>query len=124
MAIKSTRPGGADAGRGDDPHTNDWKTPGKAHYNQRMKIAKESGVPEAWVGKDFGISFSGKYLGSPSPGMSSFSAESTGGGETDSHSISWKGPNPHEAYGKKPVRMKAEKLEGGKLFWTAHPGDN
>lgn len=124
MGIKATRPGGADAGRGDDPHgTNDWQTPGKPQYNERMRVAKESGVPDAWVGKDLGISFSGKYLGSPSPGMASFSAESTGGGETDSHTISWTGGDPTAAYGTKTARMKAEKLEGGKLFWTAHPGD-
>lgn len=130
MGIKSSRPGGADAGRGDDPYANDWQTPGKAHYEARVGKAKQLGIPHAWVGKDFDIGFSGNVVGYPDAKHITLSAESTGGGESDSHTVPFahgfddspKGRAGFNSVYKGNVRMRGREGPGG-LSWTLHPGD-
>lgn len=77
MGIKSTTRGGAGAGRGDDPH--------------RSLYAKDMGVPEAWATGPGKASFTGSIVGGDGKRMW-MSAESTGGGATDTHEI----PFAHE----------------------------
>jgi hypothetical protein len=78
MGIKSSLRGGP-TGRGDDPHS-------------------VTGPPDMFVGKFLGSMPLGGGGDSPYRERHYFSAESTGGGETDSHSIdvegSWAGSHP------------------------------
>ena len=95
MAIKATSRGGSGAGRGDDPYAADY--------------AKRMGVPQQWVtgpgkakfsGSIAGFEATGPHAGGMGKGNLFFTAESTGGGATDSHLIPFRHPsmnpdNPH-----------------------------
>lgn len=82
MAIKATGRGGAGAGRGDDPHYADY--------------AKRMGVPKQWVTGPGTAKFTGSvagFTGAGGAGNVWFTAESTGGGESDSHQIPFSHPS-------------------------------
>jgi hypothetical protein len=139
MAIKSTRPGGSYAGRGDVPHSD--------YLNKaRSERAASHGIPTNWVSQDLkDISVTGRVLGYPDGRHITLSAESTGGGETDSHNIpfahgygnspedraafkrTYGGPDTPGVYGTRTVKLRAKadnKDHPSGLSWTMHPGDD
>lgn len=82
MGIKSTSRGGAGAGRGDNPYAADY--------------AKRMGVPQQWVTGHNTAKFTGSisgFTGERGSGNLWFTAESTGGGATDSHQIPFHHPH-------------------------------
>lgn len=84
MGIKSSNRGGAGAGRGDNPHTDAIAK--RIDDRNAEEYGKKMGVPKAWVTGHNTAKFKGSVVGHDN-GNLWFTAESTGGGESDSHQI-------------------------------------
>lgn len=102
MGISASRPAsGANAGRGDNPHFAEMAA--RVNDENKTKYAKEMGIPKQWVTGSDTAKFSGRVVGWDGIGGANklwLSAESTGGGVTDSHQIEWThhlmdSSNPH-----------------------------
>lgn len=101
MGISASRPAsGANAGRGDNPHFAEMA----ARVNDEVKEhnAKSMGIPKQWATGYNTAKFSGRIVGWDGSGASThrlwLSAESTGGGATDSHTINWHHPTMNESH--------------------------
>lgn len=150
MAIKATQRGGADAGRGDDPHSSKFppvpKNPHGIPQSSADDWGKAMGVPSAWVKGPREAEFSGSvkgFTGDKGKGQLWLSSESTGGDSTDSHLIDFSHPfmnssssnkfneffgvNPGNPGAGKKWNVKGSHIPAGpraddgyKMHWTLH----